>query len=153
MCLMKPTEGLVAMARPDTKAIVFDCIGVLYEQHFLRSASLNGVLVDFIRTQLRPHYKMAILSNIDQAWMEAFLEKYGLKELFDVVVVSGDEEVAKPHPDIYRLVANRLGAPTFECLFIDDLEENCRGAEAAGMRALRYDTARQCIEQISKNTA
>ena len=41
----------------------------------------------------------------------------------------------KPQPEIYRLAAERLEVAPEECLFVDDLRENCEGAEAVGMTA------------------
>ena len=39
----------------------------------------------------------------------------------------------KPQPEIYRLGAERAGLAPEECVFVDDLRENCEGAEAVGM--------------------
>ena len=44
----------------------------------------------------------------------------------------------KPEPEIYRLAAERVGAEPGACLFVDDLRENCDGAEAVGMTAIRH---------------
>ncbi len=54
------------------------------------------------------------------------------------MVVSGDEGVTKPHPQIYELMAERLSLQPEECLMIDDLPENAAGADAAGMQAMVY---------------
>ncbi len=43
--------------------------------------------------------------------------------------------VRKPAPEPYLAVADALGVPTEECLFVDDLPVNCRGAEAVGMES------------------
>src|SRR3954465_11371412 len=59
-----------------------------------------------------------------------------LSELFDAVVISGDVGMHKPEPEIFRLGAHRIGVVPQECVFVDDLRENCAGAEAVGMTAL-----------------
>jgi epoxide hydrolase-like predicted phosphatase len=59
-------------------------------------------------------------------------------ELFDGVVISGDEGVHKPQPQIYELACERVGLAAAECVFVDDLRENCEGAEAVGMTAVLH---------------
>ena len=44
----------------------------------------------------------------------------------------------KPQPEIYLLAAERLGVEPEACVFVDDLRENCEGAEAVGMTAIRH---------------
>lgn len=63
----------------------------------------------------------------------------GFLERFDGIVVSGREGVRKPDPAIFELLCRRYRLEPAEVLFIDDVEENCAGARAAGLRAIRYD--------------
>ena len=51
----------------------------------------------------------------------------------------------KPQPEIYRLAAERLGVAPEECVFVDDLRENCEGAEAVGMTAIRHRSPKETI--------
>jgi putative hydrolase of the HAD superfamily len=72
-------------------------------------------------------------------------------ELFDGVVISGDEGMHKPQPEIFRLGAERVGLPPAECVFVDDLRENCEGAEAVGMTAVLHrgtDTTLPRLEEL-----
>jgi epoxide hydrolase-like predicted phosphatase len=61
-----------------------------------------------------------------------------LEELFDAVVISGDVGLHKPQPEIFELGAERIGVPAAECVFVDDLRENCAGAEGVGMTAILH---------------
>jgi putative hydrolase of the HAD superfamily len=61
-----------------------------------------------------------------------------LYELFDAVVISGDVGLHKPQPEIFLLGAERIGLPPEQCVFVDDLRENCAGAEAVGMTAILH---------------
>jgi len=67
-------------------------------------------------------------------------ERFPWLELFDVVVVSGRERIAKPDPRIFALVAERSGLRPDELFFIDDTERNVEGARAAGLAAVRFTT-------------
>jgi epoxide hydrolase-like predicted phosphatase len=52
-----------------------------------------------------------------------------LEELFDAVVLSGDVGLHKPQAEIFVLGAERIGVAPEDCVFVDDLRENCEGAE------------------------
>jgi putative hydrolase of the HAD superfamily len=47
----------------------------------------------------------------------------------------------KPDPAAYAAATDRLGMPPADVVFADDLEENIRGAEAAGLSAVLFDIA------------
>ena len=57
-------------------------------------------------------------------------------ELFDATVISGEVGLHKPQPEIYLLACERLGIEPAAAVFVDDLRENCVGAEAVGMTAV-----------------
>jgi putative hydrolase of the HAD superfamily len=71
-------------------------------------------------------------------------------ELFDGVVISGEEGVHKPEPAIYQLGCERVGLPPSECVFVDDLRENCEGAEAVGMTAVLHRGAEQTLPRLEE---
>ncbi len=108
------------------------------EDIILAEHRMNQPLVDYARRELKPHYKLGLLSNVGRGWLDNFFADELKEELFDAVVVSGDEGVTKPHPQIYELMAERLGLEPEDCLMVDDLPENAAGADAAGMQAVVY---------------
>lgn len=67
----------------------------------------------------------------------------------DRVVLSGDEGVSKPDPDSYLRVARLLALDPAECVFVDDLTVNVRGAAAAGMVGVHHDGAREMLEELA----
>jgi putative hydrolase of the HAD superfamily len=71
-------------------------------------------------------------------------------ELFDGVVISGDEGMHKPEPAIYELGAERVGLPPADCVFVDDLRENCDGAEAVGMTAVLHRGAAKTLPRLEE---
>ena len=87
--------------------------------------------------RLRPAYRTAILSNADLS-LRGRLRELGLHDLFDTVVSSAEEGVAKPEAEIYRRAAERIGLSPEACVFVDDAEANVRAAEAVGMRGIVY---------------
>jgi epoxide hydrolase-like predicted phosphatase len=72
-------------------------------------------------------------------------------ELFDGVVISGDVGMHKPQPEIFLLGAERAGVAPEQCVFVDDLRENCVGAEAVGMTTVLHrgpDTTLPELERL-----
>ena len=71
-------------------------------------------------------------------------------ELFDGVVISGDVGMHKPQPEIFLLGAERAGVAPKLCVFVDDLRENCDGAEAVGMTAVLHRGADTTLPELER---
>jgi putative hydrolase of the HAD superfamily len=71
-------------------------------------------------------------------------------ELFDGVVISGEVGLHKPEPEIFLLGAERAGVPAEDCVFVDDLRENCEGAEAVGMTAVLHRGADTTLPELER---
>jgi FMN phosphatase YigB (HAD superfamily) len=67
-------------------------------------------------------------------------------------VISAEVGLHKPQPEIYLLAAERLEVEPAACLFVDDLRENCEGAEAVGMTAIRHRTPQETIAKLEELT-
>jgi HAD superfamily hydrolase (TIGR01509 family) len=87
--------------------------------------------------ELRPSYKLAILSNADMSLRER-LEGEGLHHLFDDIVCSAEVGMAKPEPAIFVLAAERLALEPRDCVFVDDLDTNVDAARQVGMQAVLF---------------
>ena len=59
----------------------------------------------------------------------------------------------KPEPEIYGIVLERLGLPGTECVFIDDVEDNCIAAAEAGMHPVHFRDAQQAIPRPGRCSA
>jgi putative hydrolase of the HAD superfamily len=71
-------------------------------------------------------------------------------ELFDAMVISGEVGLHKPEPAIFRLGAERLGVEPPRCVFVDDLRENCEGAQAVGMTAILHRGAERTLPELER---
>jgi len=71
-------------------------------------------------------------------------------ELFDGVVISSDVGLHKPQPEIFMLGAERTGVVPEACVFVDDLRENCEGAEAVGMTAVLHRGADTTLPELER---
>jgi putative hydrolase of the HAD superfamily len=77
-------------------------------------------------------------------------DRAAFPELFDGVVISGEVGLHKPQPEIFRLGCERIGLPPEDCVFVDDLRENCDGAEAVGMTAILHRGADTTIPELER---
>lgn len=73
-----------------------------------------------------------------------------LDELFDAIVISGEVGLHKPQLEIFRLRAERVGLAPTECVFVDDLRENCAGAEAVGMTAVLHRGPDRTLPELER---
>jgi epoxide hydrolase-like predicted phosphatase len=89
---------------------------------------------------------------ISNSWSTSHYDRQLLTELFDTSVISAEVHLHKPLPEIYLLATDRLGVEPAQCIFVDDLRENCDGAEAVGMTAVRHRTAPETIARLTELT-
>ena len=64
-----------------------------------------------------------------------------LRDLFDGIVVSGDEGVAKPDPRLFEILKDRYSLAPETTVFIDDSPANVAAAAALGYRSHRFTRA------------
>ena len=83
-------------------------------------------------------YKLYVLSNMSLEFIE-FLRKTEVYKYFDGEVVSCEEGMVKPQPEIYDLLLERFNLVPEETLFIDDRKENVEAAERKGIRTVHFD--------------
>jgi len=108
-----------------------------------------GPMVDAVRQIRASELLTGLVSN---SWSTEHYDRKLLVELFDVAVISAEVGLHKPQSEIYRLAAERLEVEASECIFVDDLRENCDGAEAVGMTAVRFRNAPETITQLTELT-
>jgi 2-haloacid dehalogenase len=60
---------------------------------------------------------------------------------FRGIIVSGEERVWKPNPEIYLLARERFGLAEGEAVFVDDVAVNAEGATQAGMVGVHFTDA------------
>lgn len=109
----------------------------------------DGDLLEYIK-QLRPQYKIGLLSNISSDWIIDTLLTEDEAKLFDDMVFSHQVHVVKPDPQIFKLAIERLDVQPSETVFIDDAEHNVAAARALGIHALTYKDLKQMKCDLSK---
>ncbi|MGH8868892.1 MAG: HAD family hydrolase [Actinomycetes bacterium] len=89
---------------------------------------------DVVRRARGAGLRTALLSN---SWGNTY-PREAWDSLFDVVVISDEVGMRKPEPEIFHLVAERLGVAPARCVFVDDVAVNVRAAGGVGMVGVHH---------------
>jgi putative hydrolase of the HAD superfamily len=107
----------------------------------------DEAMTEAVKRARRKGVRTGLISN---SWGRGRYDRDAFAELFDGVVISGEVGLNKPQPEIFRLGAERVGLSPEECVFVDDLRENCEGAEAVGMTAVLHRGADGTLPELER---
>jgi 2-haloacid dehalogenase len=103
--------------------------------------SLTGAIDDSVGVLRDLHeagVRLVALTNWSSELFPYARERFEFLTLFDDIIISGDEGVAKPSPAIFTLLQQRIGISLDRCVFVDDKTENVAAAAQAGMDAFVF---------------
>ena len=129
------------------KAIIFDAGGVLYLNDKGRGF-LNKPLAEFIHDN-QEHYRFGIISTTNYD-LKTILEKDGIRDLFDVILTSGETGLNKTESLIYKQTLDLLETTPEETIFIDNDEEYIKTADDIGIRTILYTNFETFKIQIAR---
>jgi putative hydrolase of the HAD superfamily len=104
-------------------------------------------MVEAVRRARAGGIRTALVSN---SWGVHRYPHDLFEELFDGVVISGEEGTRKPARRMYELGAERAGLAAEQCVFVDDLPFNLTPAEELGMATVHHTSADQSIPQLER---
>jgi 2-haloacid dehalogenase len=110
-----------------------------YRAHFERS--LVGQIDSTVEVLGELHaagVRVFALTNWSDELFPVALDRFEFLGLFEDIVVSGAEALAKPDPRIFAVLAQRTGLPLESCVFVDDKAENVTAAQAAGLDGVLF---------------
>jgi putative hydrolase of the HAD superfamily len=82
-------------------------------------------------------YPIYLLSNATPRFFDRYLDIPAF-EFFDGFFISSCYKLLKPNREIYEAFCNKFSLKPQECFFIDDLEENIKGAKDYGMNGFVF---------------
>ena len=107
----------------------------------------DEAMIDAVRKARQAGVRTALVSN---SWGTHRYPHELFEELFDGVVISGQEGMRKPAPRMYELGAERAGVDAAACVFVDDLTFNLPPAEKLGMATVHHTAAETTIPELEK---
>lgn len=89
-------------------------------------------------SDVKKNCKIYLLSNFNKK-LRNELHKIPALLDFDGLVISGEVNLVKPDPAIYRYLLNTYDLKAEECIFIDDNAANIAAGEAEGIQGYLFD--------------
>jgi 2-haloacid dehalogenase len=103
--------------------------------------SLIGAIEDTVQIVRELHaagIPLYALTNWSDELFPAARRRFNFLDLFEDIVVSGKEGIAKPDPAIFTILQERIGHSLDRCIFIDDSARNVEAAAEAGLDAILF---------------
>lgn len=108
----------------------------LARDEYARHVALVPGAREYLRTLRRAGVRLAAATANRAALFAPALERCGVRELFEVVVTTGDiGDRNKADGALFLLAAQKLGVAPRDCAVFEDTLQGVLGARAAGMRA------------------
>lgn len=85
--------------------------------------------------------RLLALTNFPSEPWPGTLERFGILRRFEQILVSGDEQLAKPDPAIFALLLSRWSVDPATAVFVDDRADNCAAAESVGITGAVFTDA------------
>ncbi len=110
-----------------------------YRENF--ADSLIGAIADSVEILEELHtagVRLFALTNWSRELFPVALSRFEFLDRFEGIIVSGEEGVRKPDPEIFEILKKRIGSTLAGCVFIDDGPANVKAAAEAGLDAILF---------------
>ena len=121
-----------------------------FRQGFWAGDVLDRGLVALIR-QLKHDYQTAVISNYASNLRPELTHQFGIADAFDEIIISCEEKVMKPDPEIFHRALARLGRKPAEAIFIDDFAHNVQAAQDVGLAAIHFQPGMDLAEALRQS--
>jgi epoxide hydrolase-like predicted phosphatase len=108
-----------------------------FQHDFWAGDVLDSTLIDYIRS-LKKYYQIAMISNASDSLRQNLKDRHHIADVFDLIVCSAEEQIMKPHKEIFLRTMERLGCGPAEAVFVDDSEPNIQAARKLGMVTVHF---------------
>ncbi len=100
--------------------------------------------------ELKEKYTVIMLTNATVEHIDEVVNRFNLEPLFDDIIVSAKEKMAKPDLEFFNLAINRFNNKYDKIFFMDDNPRNVKASYDAGMIGILYKDYQSFTEEISK---
>ncbi len=92
-------------------------------------------LINELKTK---NYELFGLTNWSMETFPEARERFGILQMIDRYVVSGEEHLIKPDPRLFQVLLDRYQLNATDCIFIDDNPDNVAAACRMGMHGIHF---------------
>jgi len=118
------------------------------EEEYWSHVQIDDGVVEIVK-KLRAGHKLAFLSNSPSSFVREILARRALDGLFDTIMVSAEEGIAKPDPAIFKRLLARMAVEPRDAVMIDDKPPNIAGARAIGMDGMLFESAEKLARDLT----
>lgn len=118
-----------------------ELIGRYYERWPDMTPGSLPASVDVLRELRDAGVRLVALTNWPARLFDPARERFPFFEWFEGIVVSGDEQVAKPDPEIFRRLLERYDVDPATAVYIDDTARHVDAATGLGLTGLVFTDA------------
>jgi len=93
-------------------------------------------LVESLKLFKAGGFKIALASSGAKQYIKLVLDRFEIKDYFDVIVSGDDVNIGKPHPETYTVACKKLGFNPEECLVLEDAKNGIESAKVAGCKCV-----------------
>lgn len=104
--------------------------------------------VDWVQSLKESGLKVFCLSNISGKICDDCAEELEFLNYVDGKILSYEERLIKPDPEIFKCLLDRYGLCADECIFIDDIEQNVIAANELGIHGIVFKNKTQAENEI-----
>lgn len=118
---------------PEKLNKIADELQVFYENHYYERA-MRPEIPEVLDSILEMGLKLGVISNVNsRKQVPESLEKYGIAQYFNPVVLSSEYGIRKPDPSIFHYAARLMNVPTSSCVYVGDrITRDIIGSKKAG---------------------
>lgn len=112
--------------------------------------SRNDYAIPWIHDLKSKGYRTLYLSNFSEKAETECAYALDFIPYLDGGILSYQEKVIKPMPEIYEILIKRYSLVPEECVFLDDTLANLVAAEKFGIHTIHFQNQAQAIEELRK---
>lgn len=107
----------------------------------------DEAMIEAVRRARQAGIRTGLISN---SWGVHRYPHELFEELFDGIVISGQEGMRKPSRRMYELGAERAGVEASLCAYVDDIPFNLPPAEKLGMATVHHTSSETTVPELER---
>ena len=125
-------------------------IRMYYKNHRKMIRGTFNLSIKVLRKLKENQYKCYVLSNWSAETFKGMTNDYPFLNLFDGLLISGEDKLIKPDEAIYKLAISRFKLIPNKTVFIDDKIENIQAAKKLKLNTVHLKDPNKIEIEISK---
>ncbi len=94
--------------------------------------------------------KIALASSGTEEYIQIVLDKFSIRNYFNVIVSGNDVKKGKPDPETYAIAVKKLNLKPVECVVLEDATVGIIAAKAAGCMCIAVKNNYTLEQDLSK---